>query len=79
MSVDDVGNDPVLQLLKALPPADVNAARAAHIRRRCHGALQRRDWRSVIDPGRMFEPAAVVAMSAIYLSEVARRVLVLLD
>jgi hypothetical protein len=79
VNVDDVRNDPVLQLLKTLPPADIDAARAAHIRHRCHGALRRQDRRAAIDPGRVFEPAAVVAMCAIYLSEVARRALLLLD
>jgi hypothetical protein len=73
-------DDPVVDVLRALPAADVPAHRAEAIRRRCQAELARtvsrdagavpvyrRAWRPVV------EPAMVVGLAAMFLVEVLRR------
>lgn len=73
-------DDPVLGLLRALPPVDVPARRAEAIRRRGQRELARATSRradgapTVGRPWwRWFEPAIVSGLAAAFLVEVVRR------
>jgi hypothetical protein len=73
--MDDFQDDPTLQAMKRLFTPDVDRARAARIRERCHRAYRRRGWTR--RPA-VLEPVLVVGACAVYLSEVVTRALRLL-
>jgi hypothetical protein len=85
MNADELHDDPLLRCLGALPAEDVDPARAARARGRCHAALRRQ-----ARPGRpqalrlagfcrrFVEPVLVSALCAVCLIEVARRAAALL-
>jgi len=68
--------DPLLRLLRDLPPATLDSSRAERIRARCHAALARRPhrdriWDSAAD---LWAPIAA-GFGGIYLTAVLREAL----
>lgn len=66
--------------LDGLSTLDVDAARAAALRQRCHDIVRRQAAQVPSRPSRArrFEPALVSAAAVIFLGEVARRAWVIL-
>jgi hypothetical protein len=84
MMPNDQRADAVTRGLESLEAHDVDAARAARIRARCHAVLARRRRAPrlaafVAGPlvERVLEPAIVGGLGAVYLTEVLRRALAL--
>jgi hypothetical protein len=84
MTTDDIRKDPVMRMLAALPAGEPDRRRADRIRARCHAAMGRLGWTGTLAGlfcgsfcRRTLEPALVVGISAVYLAEVVRRVLLL--
>ena len=82
MLAEDLRDESTLRMLKGLATPDVDRARAALVRERCHRRLRRQGWRgrlAVIAEApfeqRVLEPTIVTALCAVYLSEVIRRAL----
>jgi hypothetical protein len=73
--------DPLLELLERLPSGQLDASRANRIRTRCHAALvhERRRARARVivrpRPAVCHWPLIVVALSGLYLTELAHQVL----
>ena len=77
--------DYLLSMLSALPDEDVNPARIARVRARCHAELVRERRRGPLAAlvantcwMRVLEPVTVGAACAVFLAEVAGRAVALL-
>jgi hypothetical protein len=84
MTTDQLNEERAMQALAALRTLDPGRERTERVRARCHAALGRPAWRerlALFVAGvswlHVLEAALVGLVSAIYLSEVVRRALVL--
>lgn len=70
--------DPLLRLLRDLPDAEPDRARADRVRARCHAVLKRNRRPPRANRGRRITETALACLGAIYLVETVRQALRLL-
>lgn len=82
---EDLRGDAVLDSLRGLPKIDVDRARSERIRERCYRELRGSRWQrtvarvpSLSTTVTLFEPAVLTMACLAFLSEIARRAIVLL-